>query len=116
MEFKSYYLLAESKRDIVNLYYPEIVAKLFYERFGNLAFLMARWFRDYKYPNPEKPENWWLQTTASFRETPSLYDLTYLYSATKDEESYRAALDKLELSRDDMVDLDEERLALEEQI
>lgn len=115
MEFKSYYLLAESKRDIVNLYYPEIVAKLFYERFGNLAFLMARWFRDYKYPNPEKPENWWLQTTASFR-TPSLYDLTYLYSATKDEESYRAALDKLELSRDDMVNLDEQRLALEEQI
>ena len=116
MEFKSYYFLAESKRDIVNLHYPEVVAKLFYERFGNLAFLMARWFRDYKYPNAEKPENWWLQTTSSLRQTPSLWDLTYLHTATKDEESYHAALEKLKISGDDMVDLDEQRAGLEEQI
>ena len=32
MEFKSFYFLVESKQDIVNLYYPEIIAKLFYMR------------------------------------------------------------------------------------
>lgn len=116
MEFKSFYFLVEAKHDIVNLGYPEIVAKLFYERFGNLAFLMSKWFRDYKYPNAEKPANWWLQATSSYRETPSLWDLTYLYNATKDKESYHAALEKLEISRDEFVDLDEQREALEVQI
>lgn len=116
MEFKSFYFLVESKRDIVNLHYPEVVAKLFYERFGNLAFLMARWFRDYKYPNTEKPENWWLQTTSSLRTTPSLWDLTHLHTATKDEGSYRVALEKLEIPKDEFVDLDEQRGMLEGQI
>ena len=116
MGFKSFYFLVESKQDIVNLHYPEIVAKLFYERFGNLSFLMARWFRDYKYDNIEKPENWWLQTMSSLQNSSSLWDLTYLYTATKNEESYRAALDRLDIHKDEFVDLEEERVILEDRI
>lgn len=119
MEFEEFCLLIEAKQDIINLGYPDVVAKLFYERFGNLAFLMSKWFKDYKcsgwiYEN--NPKDWWRLATQRLSETPSMYDLTYLYDATKDEESYRQACEKLELSRDETVDLDEQRKALEAQI
>lgn len=115
MNFKTYYLLTEAKQDIVNLGYPEIVATIFYQQFGKLAYLLAKWFKDYKDPTGDRP-NWWLQATSSWRETPSLWDLTTLYAATKDINSYNQALEKLELTPQDYVDLDEQREALKSQI
>ena len=103
MNFREFILL-EGKQDIINLGYPEIIAKLFYERFGKNTFLIAKWFREYKYRGSFEEAgatDWWRQVTGSFRETPSLYDLTYLYESTDSVENYKNALDKLELSRDE---------------
>lgn len=41
-------LLLESKQSIVNLGYPLVVASLFYKRFGEKAYLFARWYKEYK--------------------------------------------------------------------
>lgn len=103
MDFKEW-LLTEAKADIVGLGFPAIIATILHEHFGNLAYLIAKWFRDYKYQPDPKPDNWWLQTTSSLRGT-SLWDLTDLYKSTTDEDSYKAALD-----------LDDEKQALKEQI
>lgn len=118
MNFKSF-LLIESKQEIVNLGFPEIIAKLFQERFGKLSFLISKWFKEYKYSSNDVPNNWWLLTTSNFRENPSLYDLTYLYASTFDVDSYKTALNKLELEPNDFIDdyyLKEQRIALENQI
>lgn len=119
MHFKDW-LLLESKQDIVNLGYPEIVSTIFYEQFGNLAFLLAKWYRDYHYSAGKIPENWWLLTMSNFREKVSLWDLTRLYEATKDTASYKDVLDKLEIAAEnDFIDdyyLEEQRVALKKQI
>lgn len=119
MNFKNWIrldLLVEAKQDIVNLGYPQVIADIFQSHFGNLAFLLAKWYKNYKYSTAEPPANWWLMSTANFRETPSMWDLTYLYGATSSVEAYQAAIKKLELSSDDFIDLDEQRTALKSQI
>ncbi|NBP16326.1 hypothetical protein EBU95_18400 [bacterium] len=40
--------LFESKQTIMNLGFPEVVASIFNELFGNKAFIIAKWFRDYE--------------------------------------------------------------------
>jgi hypothetical protein len=117
MKFKGWFesFLMESKQSIIGLRYPEIIAKLLYKRFGQNAFIIAKWYRESRFSD-KVPDNWWLQITGDFRRTPSLYDLTTLYAATTSEEEYLKVLDKLELSRDDFVDLEEQRQALKVQI
>lgn len=119
MNFKEWIclnLLVEAKQDIVNLGYPQVIADIFQEHFGKLAFLFAKWYKNYKHSGDEPPANWWLIATSNFRESPSMWDLTYLYGATSDMESYNAAIKKLELNADDYVDLDEQRTSLKRQI
>jgi hypothetical protein len=82
--------LTESKQSIISLRYPEVIASLLYERFGNLAPLMAKWFREYRYSG-EVPDNWWFQIMSDYRRTPCLYDLTRLYS-TQDPVEYQCQL------------------------
>jgi hypothetical protein len=110
MDFKKW-LLTEAKADIVGLGFPAIIATILHEQYGNLAYLIAKWFRDYKYSTDPKPDNWWLQTTSSF-----LWDLTDLYKSTTDEDSYKAALDRKGISNDKFLGLDDEKQALKEQI
>lgn len=114
MDFKEW-LLNEAKADIIGLGFPEIIAKILHERFGNLAYLIAKWFRDYKYQPDPKPDNWWLQTTSSLRGT-SLYDLTDLYKSTTDEDSYKKALYRKGISDENFLDLDYEKQELKKQI
>jgi len=120
MRFKEW-LLNESKQSIIGLNYPEVIASLLHEQYDKNAFTIAKWFRDYKFSRPDPPKNWWLQVTGDYRQTPSLFDLTLLYGATKSPEEYKAALDKLELKRDedwvyDDIYLKEQREALRRQI
>jgi len=102
-------ILSESKQSIVGLGFPEFIAKLLYERFGKHAFLMAKWFRGYKYygGKEEPPKHWWKLLRPGFGETVSLPDLTYLYNATDSPESYRAALEHLGLHIDEGESYDE---------
>jgi hypothetical protein len=108
-------ILLESKQDIVNLGFPEIIAKLLYNKFGNLSFLIAKWYRDYKYSVDPKPENWWLQTTSRLQGR-SLYDLTDLYRYTDTEENYKRGLYKKGISSDNFIDLEYDRKELEKQL
>lgn len=98
MKFKEWFesFLTESKQSIINLKYPKIIAKILHEKFGQKAFLIAKWFREYRFSN-EVPDNWWLQITSDYRRTPSLYDLTVLYDAADDPETYKNALEKLDM-------------------
>ena len=118
MRFKEW-ILTESKQDIVSLGFPEVVASLMQESFGKNAFLIARWFKEYQHSGwMEAHKDWWHERMGDFRNTPSFADLTDMYAATTDEESYKKVLDRLELSRsdDDFYDLPEQRIALKEQI
>ncbi len=107
-------IFLEGKSDIVVVGYPLIISKLLHEKFGNLAFLIARWFKENKFGS-DAPDNWWLLATSNLR-GPSLWDLTYLYKSTSSEDEYFAALKKFDLEPDNFVDLEEQRIALERQI
>jgi len=41
-------LLLESKQSIIKLGYPALLAALFYKRYGKHAYLIAKWYKDYK--------------------------------------------------------------------
>lgn len=92
------WLISESKQNIVNLGYPEIIAKLFYKRFGKYAYLLSKWYRDYRTGDPSK--NWFSWVHSNYR-TISLVDLVDLYNATTSPEAYIQALEKLDMSTDD---------------
>jgi len=99
MQFRQF-LLTESKQEIVRLGYPEIIAQILQKHFDKNAYLIARWFIEYRFGDREVPGNWWLQVAGNLRDTSNLFDLTYLYAATKSPEAYDAALKKLDLSLD----------------
>lgn len=104
--------LTESKQSIVNLGYPEIIAKILYKKFGRNAPLIAKWFRGYRFSR-EIPDNWWLQTTTSFNRDISLYDYTVLYKKVDNPEEYNKYLvDQLELRSRGDYDVKEEKAKL----
>ena len=41
-------LLLESKQSIIGLGYPAVLAALFYKKYNKNAYLIARWYKDYK--------------------------------------------------------------------
>jgi len=126
MNFKRFFeqsLITESKQEIMNLGYPPIMAKLFFKRFGRNAYLIAKWYRDYRTHDPT--ENWFnwvhdgLWANSRFRIT--LPDMIKLYQATDSPENYIKALEKLDLSIDNKeyyndYYLQEQRQLLEKQI
>ena len=79
LEFTTW-LISESKQEIVNLGFPEIVAKLFYNNFGKFAYTIAKWYRSYF---GEPKENWFRQNHMQFRAKRDLYDLILLYQAAE---------------------------------
>lgn len=115
--FREWFYLHESKQDIIGLGYPEVVASLFYKRFGKYAFTIAKWYREYRTNDPKG--NWFDWVHSNFR-TVSVADLVALYNATTNPEEYVKALEKLDISRDDEAYdehyLKEQREALKRQI
>jgi hypothetical protein len=86
-----------AKQDITNLGFPEIVSRLFYEKYGNLAPLIAKWYKDYRIPESWEGEDWWRRFTWDLRKQFSLYTLTYLYENSGDLESFLEACRKMEI-------------------
>jgi len=121
MNFKRFFeqsLITESKQEIMNLGYPPIMAKLFFKRFGRNAYLIAKWYRDYRTHDPT--ENWfnWVHDGSQALQLP---DMIKLYQATDSPENYIKALEKLDLSIDNKeyyndYYLQEKRQLLEKQI
>ena len=95
------YLIKESKQSIINLGYPEIIAKLFYQKFGNKAFLLARWFKEYHTGGDVNKKDWWSFHFGGFG-TLKLHDYVNLYYSTSNPEEYLKMLKHLSLSCDDI--------------
>lgn len=96
-------LLLESKQSIINLGYPEIVAKIFYQKLGNKAFLLARWFKEYHSNIYENGKDWWRISFGGGTTNLNLDDYVKLYYATNNSEEYLKIRKHLDLSRDDDV-------------
>lgn len=80
--------LIAAKQDIVAMGFPEIISKILYEKYGKLAPLIAKWFKEYyaSGAHAERPD-WW-RFLSSFSNDVSLQSLTYLYESGTDPESF----------------------------
>lgn len=56
-----YNILFESKQAITNLGFPEIISTILYEKYGNKAFLIAKWFKEDNshHSNEYNKGQWW---------------------------------------------------------
>jgi len=79
-------LILESKQGIVNLGYPEIIASILYEKFGNLATLMAKWYREFKTSKIDK--NWFRDVHYRTSNHIGLFDMVNMYYYTDTPEHY----------------------------
>ena len=70
IELGSLLFLNESKQDIVNIGFPEVIASILYEKYGSNAFTIAKWYKEYNLLEPTIPNNkWWKQSNYSFSDT-----------------------------------------------
>jgi hypothetical protein len=124
-------LLKEAKRNpvrsMINMGYPEVVAKILADKLGDNSIQVAKWFkafntRDSKYERPKD----WLERIGSnpggLSTDSSIMNLLKLYNATKSNEDWLKAKKELELSITEYDqnltedDLEERRGMLREEI
>lgn len=97
--FGGWMLLSESKQVIVGMGFPEVISVILYEKFGKLAPLIAKWYKEYNATGTyyQGNANWWqLIMQGSLRPT-SIYHHSYLYAATTDPDTYRKAAEEMEV-------------------
>lgn len=100
-------ILFESKQMLMKLGYPEVIASLFYEKFGKKAPLLARWYKETNAHNPED-ENWWRNASHGFEKVNAAV-LARLYDATKSFADGKISLEQYNEIRDrlDFASFDE---------
>ena len=78
-------ILFESKQSIINLGFPEVAAAIFYEIFGNKAFLFAKWYKEYKVStqNVIDKRGWWEYAHSFGSSSLRIKDYVDLYNAAK---------------------------------
>jgi hypothetical protein len=86
-----------AKQDITALGFPGVVSKLLYGKYGNLAPLIARWYKDYRVPASWEGDDWWRTFMWDSRKQFSLYTLTYLYENSRDLESFLKACERMDI-------------------
>jgi hypothetical protein len=90
--------LVAAKQDLINMGFPEIVSRILYEKYGKLAPLIAKWYKQYKTSSHgAEHSEWWRMVNWSFSDRVSLYAMTYMYENAIDPESYVKAADKMGL-------------------
>ncbi len=93
-------LLSESKQALINIGYPEVVASLFYQKFGELGFIVGKWYKDFSvYHSPEDMKrlniNWWrYYHTSSGRKTDLNLLVEFYEAARKSLEDYNIVREK----------------------
>jgi hypothetical protein len=95
------YLLTESKQSIINLGYPEIVAKLYFAKFGNKAYLLARWYKEYYSAglSDKYKKDWFIYHSIDLgNKHYSVRHLIMLYDKLSDPIEYVKLKNKLEIS------------------
>ena len=80
-------LLLESKQDIVNLGYPELIASMFYQKLGNLAFIIAKWYKDYHHSSGND-KGWFKWSHNHSSRSLGIADMVGLYYSTDNIEHY----------------------------
>lgn len=100
-------ILFESKQMLMKLGYPEVIASLFYEKFGKKAPLLAKWYKETNAHNPED-ENWWRNASHGFEKANAAV-LARLYDATKSFAEGKISLEQYNEIRDrlDFASFDE---------
>jgi hypothetical protein len=96
-------LLLESKQSIVNLGFPEIIAALFYEKFGNKAYQLAKWYKEYYAAGDyyKDKKDWFYLVFYTSSNKIGVGDFVKLYNATfKKLEDYKKERRRLDLSID----------------
>lgn len=96
--FPSQDILFESKQMLMNLGYPEVIASLFYEKFGKKAPLLARWYKEVNAHNPTD-ENWWRSASHGLEKVNAAV-LARLYDAAKQFAEGRISLEQYNEIRD----------------
>jgi hypothetical protein len=111
--------LTESKQSIINLGFPEVIASLLYEKFGNKAFLIAKWYKEYKAIGKiAEDKNWWRSAHQSFfSRNIELSNLVDLFNAAKvSEEEYNKVRNKYRLGDAEDYDRQETLSFLKDEI
>lgn len=100
-------ILLESKQMLMKLGYPEIIASLFYEKFGKRAPLLAKWYKETNANDPAD-ENWWRSASHGFEKINAAV-LSRLYDATKQFAEGEISLEQYNEVRDrlDFASFDE---------
>lgn len=100
-------ILFESKQMLMKLGYPEVIASLFYEKFGKKAPLLARWYKETNAHNP-KDENWWRNASHGLEKANAAV-LARLFDATKSFAEGKISLEQYNEIRDrlDFTSFDE---------
>jgi hypothetical protein len=104
-------ILTESKQNLINLGYPEIIASLLVQKFGRNAFLVSRWMKEHSVRGGAEsaPQDWWDREFSRYSSRGDLdvTDAVDLYDAArKGEEEYLRVKKTLglNLSSDDEFD------------
>lgn len=92
-------ILVESKQNLMNLGYPEVIASLIFSKFGKHDFIIAKWLREYDGRRAQEDEtyskDWWHNSNDYGRRGEmSLSGMVKTYEAAKsgDAEKYKKTL------------------------
>lgn len=96
-------ILFESKQSIVNLGFPEVIAALFYKKYGDKAYILAKWYREFAgHSNDPK---WFFTKYTGFGGSLKVIDMLELYNSTfKGSDEYIKTLIKKGISHKDEYD------------
>lgn len=82
-------ILVESKQNLMNIGYPEVIASLLIQKFGKNAFTAAKWMKDssaYRFKD-KPPKNWWEKANSSWLDRNiNIADAVRLYNAAASSE------------------------------
>ena len=111
-------MITESNQSIINLGFPDIIASMLSKKFGNKAFTVARWYREYSGYHDKK--DWFDWANRRFGSNLGIADLIDLFNSTDTSEHYLKMLKKLDMTQDDFfrteAELKEQRKALMDEI
>ena len=117
-------MLTESKQEITNLGYPQIITNFFYDKFGKNSYVIAKWYKDtkkYQFEGRDQT-NWFLFSQRQLGRGRDIQDLIKMYNAADNNspEQYAEVLNYLEISYDiskfDEYYLQRQKTSLAEQI
>jgi hypothetical protein len=93
-------IISESKQQIVNLGYPDLIASMLFDKFGKHAFVISKWLREYdgrlsQEDDGKHSKHWWNNANNYARRGElSLSDMLKVYEAAKSDnrEKYKKEL------------------------